>query len=207
MTMSQEPNKSCHAGAEDCAANNTVPMWLVVVFAVTFFSGWVYFDSHAGDFSAKVYAPYHDEGQIALFQPMEKIDPLFKRGEFLYAQTCSACHQPTGSGSPGQCPPLAGSDWVAQKDPARIIRIVQLGAGGPITVKGVDHSPSVSMTPMGGVLTDDGDLAAVLTYVRQSWGNKAPSVTAAQVKKVRAEIADRKDPWTAAELMKVPCSE
>ena len=206
--MTHEPKtSSTDASAENCASSNAVPMWLVVVIAVAIYVGFIYLDRHGGDFEAKVYSPYHDVKQIASYQPMEKVDPLFKRGELLYGQVCAACHQATGAGVAGQCPPLAGSDWVLAKDPARIIRIVQLGAGGPITVKGVDHTPSVVMPPLGSAFGPDEDLAAVLTYIRQSWGNKAPSVTGEQVKKVRAAISDRKESWTAAELLKVPLAE
>ena len=189
------------------ASDATVPIWLVIFFALSLYGGLLFLDRNGGDFDARVYAPYPNADYLASIQPREKVDPLFKRGEQLYALTCAACHQATGSGAPGQCPPLAGSDWVLAKDPARIIRIVQLGAGGPITVKGVDLVPSVVMPPLGSALPVDDDLAAVLTYVRQSWGNKAVGVTPAQVKKVRAEIGDRKDSWTSAELLKVPLAE
>jgi mono/diheme cytochrome c family protein len=206
--MSQDPKSTCNAEtAANGGSSATTPTWLVVLLAVALYGGLLYLDRHGGDFQAQVYAPYHDLNQLAAYQPMEKVDPLYKRGEQLYTMACSACHQATGVGAAGQCPPLVGSDWVLQKDPARIIRIVQLGAGGPITVKGVDHVPSVVMPPLGGSFPEDADLAAVLTYVRQTWGNKAPSVTPAQVKKVRAEIGDRKDSWTAAELLKVPLAE
>jgi len=148
-------------------------MWLVIFFALSLYGGLLYLEHNGGDFNAKIYAPYHNADQLASYQPMEKVDPLFKRGEQLYGLTCAACHQATGVGAPGQCPPLAGSDWVQQKDPARIIRLVQLGGGGPITVSGVQHNPSVVMPPLGSALPVDDDMAAVLTYVRQSWGNKA----------------------------------
>ena len=189
------------------AESSPLLLALVLFTVVALYGAMLYFDNHGGDFQAQVYAPYHNLEQLAAYQPVEDLDPLYKKGERLYGLTCAACHQATGSGVAGQCPPLAGSDWVLQKDPARIIRIVQLGASGPITVSGVEHTPSVVMTPMGSALPEDEDLAAVLTYVRQSWGNKAPSVKPEQVKKVRAEIGGRKDPWTSAELLKVPVVE
>lgn len=206
--MSHEPKTSCSADdAPQCSSSAATPMWLIITLAILVYCGFVYLDRNGGDFSAQVYAPYHDLKQLASYQPMERVDPAFKRGEFLYGQTCAACHQATGVGATGQCPPLVGSEWVLEKNPARIIRLVQLGAGGPITVKGVDHVPSVVMPPLGSAFPDDKDLAAVLTYVRQSWGNKAPSVTEAQVKKARTEMGDRKEIWTAAELLKIPVAE
>ncbi len=59
-----------------------------------------------------------------------------KLGEATYAKTCAACHQPTCLGLPGAFPPLAGSEWVKESDPTRIIRIVLHGVGGPIRVNG-----------------------------------------------------------------------
>ena len=73
-------------------------------------------------------------------------------------------------GTPGQFLPLAGSEWVLEKDPSRLIRIPLLGAAGPITVKGVEWN--LAMPAMGAALPDD-DLAAVLSYMRNAWGNKS----------------------------------
>lgn len=202
--MSHEPKDNLKTSAAESSA---VQLGLVLFTALLVYAAMLYFDRHGGDFQAQVYAPYKNLQQLAAYQPVEDLDPLYKKGERLYGLICAACHQATGAGLSGQCPPLAGSDWVLQKDPARIIRIVQHGAGGPIKVSGVEHTPSVVMTPMGSALPGDEDLAAVLTYVRQSWGNKAPGVKAEQVKKVRAEIGDRKDPWTSAELLAVPVAE
>ena len=55
------------------------------------------------------------------------------------------------------------------------------------------------MPAMGATLSDD-DLAGVLTYIRQSWGNKASAITPEQVKAVKAEVGNRTQPWTADEL-------
>jgi mono/diheme cytochrome c family protein len=56
-----------------------------------------------------------------------------------------------------------------------------------------------SMPAMGAALTDE-QLAAVLTYMRQSWGHKAPAVTPEQVKAVRSQVGNRTQPWTAPEV-------
>jgi hypothetical protein len=68
----------------------------------------------------------------------------------------------------------------------RLIEIPQLGLNGQVTVAG--QSWSLSMAPMGAGLSDS-DLAAVLTYVRSSWGNKGDAVSADDVKTVRGTIA------------------
>jgi mono/diheme cytochrome c family protein len=120
-------------------------------------------------------------------------------GKALYEQRCIACHQPTGAGLPGAFPPLAGSEWVTGK-PDAMIRIVLHGLQGPISVKGANYN--AAMIPYGtGAAMNDAEVAAVLSYVRSSFGNKAAPVTAAQVAAARAATAKRTTPFTAPELI------
>jgi len=120
-------------------------------------------------------------------------------GKKVFASICQACHQANGQGVPGVFPQLAGSEW-AQGDEGRIIRIVLHGLSGPLTVEGKEYNNV--MAALGGVLKDD-QIAHVLTYVRQEWGNKAPEVKAETVARIRAEVGARTKPWTAAELEKI----
>ncbi len=118
-------------------------------------------------------------------------------GKALY-ERCATCHMPTGAGMPGAFPPLAGSEWVTGK-PDAMIRIILHGLQGPISVKGANYN--AAMIAYGtGVAMSDAEVAAVATYVRTSFGNKATPVTAAQVAAIRAATAKRTTPWTAAEL-------
>jgi mono/diheme cytochrome c family protein len=96
---------------------------------------------------------------------------------------------------------LAGSEWVITTGANRLIHIPQVGLAGPIKVKGQDWN--LNMAGMGAAYSDQ-QLADVLSYIRNSWGNQAPEVTAEQVNKVRAEIGGRSQPYTAEELMKLP---
>lgn len=120
-------------------------------------------------------------------------------GKSVYLANCATCHQPTGGGVPGAFPPLAGSDWVTGSE-ERIIRIVLHGLQGPIKVSGQDYNNV--MAPLGAVLKDE-QIANVLSYVRQTWGNNAPDVEPATVAKVRADTAGRATYWTADELLKI----
>ena len=120
-----------------------------------------------------------------------------KRGQAVYSRTCIACHQPTGQGIPGAFPPLAGSEWVA-KDASIAVRNIVNGMQGPITVKGVTYN---SMMPAVTTLSDK-EIADVVTYVSNSWGNTGPTVTEDEVKAIKKKYADRKTPWTAAEYEK-----
>jgi len=122
-------------------------------------------------------------------------DEQMKRGLAVYSRTCIACHQPTGKGLPPVFPSIAETPIVVG-NPELPIKFILQGLIGPITVGGMTYN-SV-MPPVAGV--SDGDIADVLTYVRQSFGNKGNPVSVDQVKAVRAATAGRTAMWTTAEL-------
>jgi mono/diheme cytochrome c family protein len=118
-------------------------------------------------------------------------------GQALYGR-CAACHQANGAGLPGAFPPLSASEWVTG-DPTIPIKVVLHGLQGEINVAGSTYN-SV-MLPYGGTgEMNDAEVAAVLTYVRSSFGNSASAVTADEVAAVRAATSGRTTPWTAEEL-------
>lgn len=108
-------------------------------------------------------------------------DDQIKAGQALFNGTCSVCHQASGAGLPNVFPPLANSDFL-MADKQRAIGIVLNGLTGPVTVNG---APFNSVMPPMSQLTDD-EIANVLTYVRNSWGNAGEAVTSAEVQKIRA---------------------
>jgi mono/diheme cytochrome c family protein len=183
------------------SAPTTVPIWLIALMLVLLFLGAWYFDSHGGWFDAKIYGPYVSVPDLDRFQPQVGGEIWPTRGRFLFEQNCATCHNPDGMGKPGQAPPFAGSEWVLVEGVNRLVRIPQVGLNGPVEVKGQPWN--LSMAGMGAPYSDE-DLAAVLSYIRKSWGNQASVVTAEQVKKVRAELGSRSQPYTADELKKLP---
>ncbi|MCX6895586.1 MAG: cytochrome c [Verrucomicrobia bacterium] len=194
------PDPKSNLNSESAAA----PLWLIAVFAGLLYGGMLYVDRNGGDFNAQVYAPYHSLAELQTCQPAKGGDEeVIRLGEQRYAQTCGQCHQASGLGALGQFPPLAGSEWVNEPDPARLIRIALNGAQGPITVKGQDWNLVMSLNATTLAISDK-DLAAILTYVRQAWGNKAPTVTAEQIAQIKGETKGRAVQWTAAELNAVP---
>ena len=201
--MNAESNQSGRAlpDAEPTSAATTVPMWLIAALLVLLFLGAWYFDARGGWFEAKVYAPYHSMADLERFQPRSGEEAVLLRGKVLFEQNCALCHNPDGLGKPNQAPPLAGSEWVLTVGVNRLIRIPQVGLAGPIEVKGQVLNYPVPMAGMGAPYSDD-DLAAVLSYIRNAWGNKASVVTAGQVKKVRAELGGRTQPYAPDELKK-----
>jgi len=110
-------------------------------------------------------------------------------GKALFNGTCSVCHQPTGAGLPGVFPPLAKSDFL-NADPKRAIGIVLHGLTGKVTVNGADF---VSVMPPMSQMNDD-ELANILTYVLNSWGNSGGRIKAEEVKAARAKDAVKQVP-------------
>jgi len=120
-------------------------------------------------------------------------------GKKVFATICLACHQLNGEGLEEKYPPLAGSELVADDD-GKIVRIILHGVTGPVEVQGQTFE---GLMPPWGPTLKDAEIAAVATYVRRAWGNKAASVTTARVTAIRAATKARKTPWTAAELARI----
>ena len=128
---------------------------------------------------------------------------LFVQGAKIYAREgyCETCHQKNGKGLPASgFPPLAKTKWATQNED-RLIKLTLNGLLGPITVNGKKFPGQVPMTPFGGMLNDK-DIAAVLTYVRNSFGNKASVITPEKVKAVRAASKSKQGFYSPDELLK-----
>jgi len=105
------------------------------------------------------------------------------KGKQIYMGNCFACHLPSGEGIPGVFPPLAKSDYM-MADRDRAIRIVMKGLNGPITVNGQAYNGV--MPPQRDILTEE-QMADVLTYVTNTWGNTAEAFTVDDVRRVKGE--------------------
>ena len=113
---------------------------------------------------------------------------------------CVTCHQPNGGGLDPAFPSLVDSPWV-NGDAERIIKVTLYGLMGPLQINGKKYDGQVPMTPFGGMLKDD-EIAAVLTFVRNHFGNKAAAITPDQVKSVRTGNPGRMMFFTVDELLK-----
>ena len=122
---------------------------------------------------------------------------------------CVACHLPNGKGQPGAIPPLAGSDWVLG-DKQRLIKISIHGLQGEIAVNGKKYGGVMQGfgQPLSSPL-DDQQIANVLTYIRNEWGNSVSAISPEEVKAVRDSEKDREltSMWTNAELQKDDSSD
>ncbi len=121
-------------------------------------------------------------------------EQLFARGARLYAY-CQGCHGADGEGMGSQYPPLAGSPRVLG-DAGLLTRVLLHGLEGQLTREGRTFNESMPPAPLG----SDRDFAAVMTYIRRSWGNDAEAVDARFVEQVRRETRGRNRPWRADEL-------
>ena len=121
----------------------------------------------------------------------------FNRGRRHY-RACNSCHSNDGRGLEGLGPSLVDSPWVLGS-PERLVALVLQGIEGPIEVHGEvwdDLMPGFAADPR----LPDTAIAALLTYVRRSWGNAADPVSPDLVTAIRERTGDRIDPWTAQEL-------
>lgn len=130
---------------------------------------------------------------------------LFEEGKKHYAVICAACHQPHGKGLQALAPPLVDSEWVTGS-PTRLIALAMDGVMGPIEVDGKLYKMPDIQPLMPGMRAnpevDDQKIAAMLTYVRNEWGNAATPITADMVKKWR-DNHDARAPFTPEELMEI----
>ncbi len=127
---------------------------------------------------------------------------MYKRGKEIYQREgyCGTCHQPDGKGLEASgFPPLLGTRWVLGSK-ERLIKITLHGAIGPMEVLGNNYPGQVPMTAFKGLLRD-GDLACVLTYIRNSFGNKASVVFPGDVAAVRTATQDKTGFYTSEELL------
>ncbi len=122
----------------------------------------------------------------------------YRKGRDQYKVTCGACHQADGKGLANMAPTLAKSDWVLG-DVHRVIGVAVHGLMGPIKVNGelVEGVPPI-MPPHG--FMKDEQLADILTYVRNAWGNRADGISAQEISDYRKKESARVAPWTEAEF-------
>lgn len=102
-------------------------------------------------------------------------------GQAIYVDNCSACHTESGAGLAGLFPPLKANPLVQAPNPTNLVRLVLEGGKSAAT----GHAPTGTAMPAFGWKLSDKEVAAVLTYVRSSWGNAAHAVSANEVSSIR----------------------
>jgi len=148
--------------------------------------------SHMSDADLKAIATYlkdqntHDQNPSVAATAART---TMKVGANIYADECSGCHRANGQGAAGLFPALDRSSVVQQTDPTTLMHVVLRGA---LSV-GTDKAPTAPAMPEFGWLLNDEQVADVLTYIRNSWGNAASSVSASEVSKARHLLVERSD--------------
>jgi mono/diheme cytochrome c family protein len=148
--------------------------------------------SHMTDADLKAIATYlkdqlsQNENRAASDQPDQTV---MKIGAAIYADECAGCHAANGKGASGLFPSLNGSPAVQQTDPTTLLHVVLRGARSAAT----DGAPTGAAMPQFDWILNDDQVAAVLTYIRNAWGNAAPAVDAVEVGKARHALIERSD--------------
>ena len=117
-------------------------------------------------------------------------------GKKVFAVNCVACHQATGKGLPGVFPPLDGSEWVTA-EPRTIVNILLHGVNGEMEVMGATYKGAMPAFKQ----LSDAELAAVATYVRAEWSNKAGPITP-QVFEAERKASTRTTPFAGGAELK-----
>lgn len=191
-------------GEPDKQANyRLLPLALLFIFSGLIFYAGTYLNRYAGLYSGEIF----DERLLPTDgKPIAAvIDPVVL-GRRQYALACVTCHMPNGLGIPNLYPPLAGTEWVVGSE-ERLVAILVHGLKGPVTVKGNVYNaavmPAFGQVAGGGYNWSDERIAAVLTYIRQEWGNQAGPISTEQVRELRTRVGNRAE-WTEAELLAMP---
>jgi mono/diheme cytochrome c family protein len=122
-------------------------------------------------------------------KPISGEDRMMRAGEAIYLDNCAACHTSAGTGIPQLFPALKGSPSVQSTDPVSLIRVVLRGAQSVAT----DPAPTAPSMPALGWKLSDAEVAAVVTYIRNSWGNAASAVPASDIESARRQLSQRTD--------------
>lgn len=197
--MSDEKTRLAGAKAQDKQARenhepeemrNPVPLPLLIIFiGIISWGASFYFRDIMS--AVGVPASTGDRRTAIVVDPNAAID-----GATVYSGNCAACHQSNGAGLPGVFPPLAGSEWVLAADSSIPVQILLHGLSGPLQVGGTSYS---GVMPAFGQL-QDGELAAVLSYLRASWGNNASPVTVDDIATARKASEYQSGAWTEERL-------
>ncbi len=173
-----------------------IPVFILFLFAALCFWGGVHIVEHSGGFSKDAYTPDYDpNAKVAVVQVS-----LFDRGKKIYSAQCTPCHQVNGQGVPGVYPPLAGSEWVLGHQEV-LARILTNGLNGPIEVLGNPYNGNMPAFGPAGLNLKPLDIASVLTYIRQEWGNAESDFTEEAMTKYMAIYSARTTPWNAEDIL------
>ncbi len=146
--------------------------------------------------------------EFVKFDPPKRLSPadqkVYELGSKIYQREshCATCHLTHGKGNGIVYPPLVGSVWVNGSED-RLVKMALHGMWGPLTIHGKTYDPARGVPPMTAFknLLKDDEIAAVLTFVRNSWGNSSSVIKPDTVKRIRAATKDRTTFWIPDDLL------
>ncbi len=192
-TSSAAPQDSEHDEPGDmntgASGMEAPPMWMWGIIFVALFAGVFFLGANLGNIGPDPWPKAAMAGGDVV-----PVDEPALDGAPIYANRCAVCHQADGAGIPGTFPPLSNSEWVTGSSD-NVVRVVLTGLQGPIDVAGQSYNSA--MPGLAAQLSDE-EIAAVSSHIRNSFGNSASSVSAADVARIRGE--GRTAPWSAEEL-------
>ncbi len=181
------------------SADGTVPFWFSSsLLVLTCWAGIAFFANVAG-FRSDISDASSDTSPLTA---NDLNDPL-RLGRRVFETNCVICHQTSGLGAPSQYPPLVNSEWILGQDQhtrRQLVAVLLYGLQGPVTVRGLVYNGNM---PAWNHLSD-AEIAAVLSYIRSSWGNRATALSTQEVSSIRKTLPPRVEPWTRSELEKFP---
>ena len=179
-----------------------VPGWVIAGGALLLLWAGIYLGSYSGGFQGDVFTAEANYKPVGPTGPVDPVVASKGRGQKLFVANCAQCHQASGLGVAGQFPPLVGSEWVVGDAPKRLPQILLHGIQGAIHVKGAVYNNAM---PAWDSVLKDNQIADILTYVRgELGGNAAGPITTQEMDDARSQTGARTDPWSEAELEKIP---
>ena len=189
--------------------NERFPLWALFGFFVVIGTAFTFWGLNKGGLDNMTFINSSYEQQVpggdeaaGAEEELSPEDAWIKKGKNVYKIKggCIGCHQATGTGIPGQFPPLAGSEWVIHGDERLIMGLLH-GINGPLVVKG---NPYNGQMPAVGQTLTDAEIAQVASYIRNEWGNEASLVSEDEVKNAREIHKDQQGSYTQSGLEAVP---
>ena len=190
-------------------SSNGIPLWAYLPLIGVGIAAGSFVDPGNLSLSANVkgydYALKYPEGVEGVGPVLDEYDPKVwvAKGKSQYGTVCASCHQATGEGVAGQFPPLKNSEYVIHGE-KRVAAILLHGIIGPLQVNGKGYNGAM---PAQGAVKTNKDIAQIVSYVRNEWGNKGSLVYDDQVAELRKSLASRTVPWNEAELKAIPQDE
>lgn len=174
--------------------NERGPIWMYVVIICTLAFGFFYMGRYLGEVSDRAHVLYIQPEAAGEEEEVE-FDPIAE-GQQVYTRVCQACHQANGQGVEGVFPTLAGAEWVVD-EPDNVVKIVLNGLQGELVR---DDATYDGVMPAFDNLSDQ-EIAAVISYIRNDFGNDASEYPEERVTQIRELTSDISGAYNEAQVL------